>query len=103
MANWGIATWDANGVDNNTGLVRVLVVGTATLGDGQVSGSWSFAVPAGMRLDYLFQNTASAASFTRRRFIINGGRVSIVSVGEDYSAGTEPASAGRVVFYLRKS
>lgn len=101
MADWGIATWDANGVDNNTGIVRVLVLGTATLAEGQVTGSWSYTVPAGMRIDYLFQNTASAGTMDRRRFSINGGTVSISAVGADYSAGTEPRSAGRVVFYLR--
>lgn len=101
MADWGIATWDANGVDNNTGIVRVLVLGTATLTEGQTTGSWSYTVPAGMRIDYLFQNTAASGTMDRRRFTINGGTVSISAAGTDYSVGTEPRSAGRVVFYLR--
>lgn len=101
MANWGVATWDANGADNNTGLVRVLVLGTATLIDGQTTGSWSYTVPAGMRIDYLFQNTSTVGTMDRRRFTVNGGTVSISAAGTDFSAGTEPRSAGRVVFYLR--
>lgn len=101
MADWGIATWDANGVDNNTGIVRVLVLGTATLTDGQTTGSWSYTVPTGMRIDYLFQNTSGTGTMDRRKFTINGGTVTITAVGSDYSAGTEPRSAGRVVFYLR--
>ena len=68
MAEWGIATWDANGVDNNTGLVRVLVLGTATLTDGQTTGTWSYAVPTGMRIDYLFQNTSGTGTMDRRKF-----------------------------------
>lgn len=102
MANWGIATWDANVVDNNTGIVRVLVLGTATLTDGQTTGKWSYTVPAGMRIDYLFQNTSATGTTSRRRFTVSGNTISISDAGSDYSAGTEPRSAGRVVFYLRK-
>lgn len=103
MANWGIATWDGNGTDNNTGLVRILVLGTATLTDGQTTGSWSYSVPSGMRIDYLFQNTSAAGTTNRRRFTVNGSTISISAAGADYSAGTEPRSAGRVIFYLRKA
>lgn len=103
MANWGVATWDENGVDNNTGIVRVLVLGTATLTDGQASGSWNFTVPAGMTIGYLFQNTSSAGTVDRRRFSVTGGTISISAVSGDYSNGTECRSAGRVIFYLRKA
>jgi hypothetical protein len=51
MANWGIQTWDASGNPNNTGIVPVLVVATVYLSAGQVSGTYSYTVPSGFRVE----------------------------------------------------
>lgn len=103
MAKWGFGTWDANGNDTNTGIVRILSVGTLSVANGQKSGSFSFAVPSGYRLDYNFQANMSAQPQGRRRIDISGNTATISSVGDtDYSAGTSPAYAGIFLFFLRK-
>ncbi|ENB6636648.1 hypothetical protein ABH584_002874, partial [Enterobacter hormaechei] len=49
---WGIQTWDANGIPNNYGIKPVSVVGRVQLSEGQTSGSWSFTIPAGMKVGF---------------------------------------------------
>lgn len=103
MAQWGFRTWDANGVDNNTGIVRVLVVGSLAMTSGQQSASATFTVPSGITLDYLFQSTQGEYVYKRRKVVVSGGAVTISSVADgDYSTGTASAAAGYYLFYLRK-
>lgn len=103
MANWGVATWDANGVDNNTGIVRVLVKGRIVLEEGQTSGVYSFSVPSGYVLDFLAQYAALGFSQGRRKINITGGTVTISSAADnDYSAGTMMNVAANVIIFLRK-
>ena len=42
---WGVQTWNANGVPNNYGIKPVSVYGTQVLANGQKSGSWTVSVP----------------------------------------------------------
>ncbi len=89
MANWGFGTWDAQGRDTNTGIVRILVAGTLEVANGQQSGSFSFQVPAGYYLDYTFQANMGTSPRGRRRVSISGNNFSISSAGDsDYSTGT---------------
>lgn len=98
---YGLQTWDANGRDNNTGIVRVLAIGTWKV-DAVQSGSASFTVPAGYTMGYLFQATQITSGSKRRRVTISGGRVTLTAVGDgDYSAGTESAIAGNYLFFAR--
>lgn len=103
MAEWGFRVWDENRKDINTGFVRILALGTVQLSQNQVSGAWSFTVPAGFVLDYLSQSTAAAGTTTRRRFTVSGSTVSISDAGSSYAADTEPAGSSNVIFYLRKA
>lgn len=103
MADWGIRTWDANGVDNNTGLVRVLVKGFFSVSAGQQSGSSSISLPSGYVLDYLFQPSTGTLNTTRRRVTISGGTLTISSVADsDFSTGTQAALGGNFLLYVRK-
>ncbi|WP_205956665.1 hypothetical protein [Pantoea stewartii] len=103
MANWGFGTWDAQKRDTNTGIVRILVAGTLEVANGQQSGSFSFQVPAGYRLDYTFQANMGASPSARRRVTISGNNFSISAAGDsDYSTGTLQAYAGTFLFFVRK-
>lgn len=102
MAEWGLRIWDKDGNDINTGFVRVLVIGTASLSSGQISGSWSFTIPSGYVIGYLFQNTSLAGTTNRRRFNISGGNVTLSAANGNYGVNTEPSTSGNVIFYVRK-
>ncbi|UIL51508.1 hypothetical protein LZU96_14905 [Pantoea agglomerans] len=98
---YGLGTWDSNGIDNNTGLVRILAVGTWTVSEQQ-TGSINFIIPSGYVMDYLFQSSQISFSTNRRRVTINGGLVTLSAVGGgDFSSGTEAANAGYYLFFLR--
>lgn len=103
MAKWGFGTWDAQGRDTNTGIVRILVAGTLVVANGQKSGSFSFSVPSGYRLDYTFQANMGASPAGRRRVIISGNNANLSDAGDtDYSSGTVPAYAGTFLFFVRR-
>ncbi|WP_158783270.1 hypothetical protein [Pantoea sp. BAV 3049] len=99
---WGVQTWDAAGKPNNYGLVPVALVGQISLDAEQVSGSWSFTVPAGYRLDYLYLPKLSAYTQTRRAITISGGTVTVSSASSStFGYGTEMAYAAFIIVYLR--
>lgn len=102
MAEWGLRILDQNGNDINTGFVRILVLGTASLASGQTTGTWTFNLPAGYVVGYLFQNTSLAGTTNRRLFNIVSGTISISSANGNYGANTEPSTSGNVIFYARK-
>lgn len=85
---WGFGTWDANGVDNNTGLVKINSIGVLTVA-ASVTGSYAFTVPSGYKLDFLIQPGGSADG--RRKITVSGSSVIISSASsDDYSTGTYP-------------
>lgn len=86
---WGFATWDANGVDNNTGLVKINALATIQASN-TTAGTFSYSVPAGYSLDFLVQ---PAGQYTgRRRIQVSGGNIILTNVADtDYSAGTYPS------------
>ncbi len=99
---YGLQTFDGNGADNNTGIVRILALGTFSVGQEQ-SNSATFTVPAGYRMDYLFQShQATGGTASRRLITISGGTISLSAVGNgDFSAGTQNAMAGYFLLYAR--
>lgn len=102
MADWGFATWDANGVDNNTGIVRILVKGIIRLEDGQSSGGYSFTVEPGYTMDFLVQYAATGFSTGRRKITISGNNINVSSVSNnDYSPGTLMNCAANIIVFLR--
>ncbi|MFD3249849.1 hypothetical protein [Rahnella aquatilis] len=104
MANWGIQTWDENGNPNNTGIVPVLVVATVYLSAGQVSGTYSYTVPPGFRVDAIQSPiTGDGYSGSRRKITGSGGTITLSDASGDYSAGTYTADECWLVIYLVKA
>lgn len=100
--SWGIQTWDANGNQNNYGLVPVSVLGFFSVTNGQQSGSASYTLPSGFVMEILQVSSDAAYTTVRRKINISGGSVSISAVSElDFSANTYPAVAGFIIAYLR--
>lgn len=84
---WGIATWNAAGVANNTGLVPFLSAGVLTCNQSTAATvSMSFAVPGGQKLSYTVldsQNsdeTNSYANYYGYNVTISGNTVSMTRV-----------------------
>lgn len=85
---YGFATWDANGVDNNTGIVKINAIASLSA-DVNTSGSFSYGLPSGYTMDFLIQ---PAGKFTgRRRIQISGNVITLTNVADnDYSSDTYP-------------
>lgn len=99
---YGFGTWDANGVDNNTGLVRINALGTLSI-DASSNYNQAFALPSGYVLDYLFQPTGEPSSTTARKSISVSGSSIVVSQvsGSNYSNGTFPNVPGFILAFAR--
>jgi len=95
---WGFGTWDANGVDNNTGLVKINSVGVWAIGATD-TGSMSFTVPSGFTLNYLFQSYGTVSD--GRRLVTVSGNTITVTAADDYSANSIPNYAGVILAYVR--
>lgn len=88
---WGFGTWDANGVDNNTGLVRINALATLQAASG-TTGTFTFALPSGYTLDFLVQPGGVATG--RRRIVVSGSALILTNVSDtDFSTGTYPRYA----------
>lgn len=99
---YGFGTWDANGVDNNTGLVRINALGAMSI-DGTSNYNNSFPLPAGYILDYLFQPNGAAVNNTgRKRISVSGSSILVTQVSDsDYSNGTFPTVPGFILAFAR--
>jgi hypothetical protein len=85
---WAFGTWDATGVDNNTGIVKVNAVGTMQF-DVNFTGSQTFNLPPGYSLAYLHQAGGSFSSSKRMLITISGATVTVSDVAaNNYSPGT---------------
>lgn len=99
--DWGIQTWDANGVPNNYGIKPVSVVGRIPLSEGQNSGSWSFAIPAGMKVGFAVTLDKGAVSVGRR--IVASGNTITLSAASSVGMGNYPASECELVVFVEKA
>lgn len=104
MANFGIQTWDAGGVPNNTGIVKVMVLGSVYMANGQVSGTYSYNIPSGYTVAAV-QSPITGESFSGSRRKINaaGSTIKITNASGDYSTGTVSADEGWLIVYLVKA
>lgn len=98
---WGIQTWDANGNPNNYGIKPVSVVGRIPLSEGQNSGSWSFAIPAGMKVGFVVSLDKGAVSVGRR--IVASGNTITLSAASSVGIGNYPASECELVVFVEKT
>lgn len=99
--DWGIQTWDANGVPNNYGIKPVSVVGRIPLSEGQNSGSWSFTIPAGMKVGFAISLDKGAVSVGRR--IVASGNTITLSAASSVGIGNYPASECELVVFVEKA
>jgi hypothetical protein len=99
--DWGIQTWDANGVPNNYGIKPVSVVGRIPLSEGQNSGSWSFTIPAGMKVGFAVTLDKGAVSVGRR--IVASGNTITLSAASSVGIGNYPASECELVVFVEKA
>ncbi|WP_071531043.1 hypothetical protein [Pantoea sp. GM01] len=99
---FGYGTWDANGNDNNTGLVRINALGTMTI---NASGNYNqaFSLPSGYVLDFLFQPTGEPSSTNARKTIaVSGSSIVVTQVSSsNYSNGTFPNVPGIILAFAR--
>jgi hypothetical protein len=98
---YGFGTWDANGVDNNTGLVKINALGVITI-DASSNYNQSFSLPSGYSLDYLFQPSGDRSGNGRKRMYTSGSSMIVIQVSSsDYSAGTFPNVPGNILVFVR--
>lgn len=98
---YGFGTWDANGVDNNTGFVKINAIGSTSISRDWV-GNLTYPLPSGYTMDFLFQPAGQPSTAKRKRISVSGNVVSITEVGGgDYSAGTYPWVTGNLLAYAR--
>ncbi|KWZ93413.1 hypothetical protein HMPREF3212_00195 [Citrobacter freundii] len=105
---WGVQTWNANGVPNNYGIKPVSVYGTQLLANGQKSGSWTVSVPLGLKLNYYHVANASETSpggmgSGRRRVSVSGNTITVSAAGDtEYAANTFQAARAFLVITIEK-
>lgn len=98
---YGFGTWDASGVDNNTGLVKVNALGVMSI-DATSNYSQAFSLPSGYSLDYLFQPNGDRNGTGRKKIYVSGASMVVSQVGSsDYSAGTFPNVPGNILVFVR--
>lgn len=98
---WGFGTWDANGVDNNTGLVKVNSLGIMSV-DATSNYNQAFPLPSGYSLDYLFQPSGDKSGNGRKRIYVSGANVIVTQVDSgDYSNGTWANVPGNILVFAR--
>lgn len=98
---YGFGTWDANSVDNNTGLVKINSLGVMAI-DATSNYSQAFSVPAGYTLDYLFQASADRTGTGRKRIYVSGNSIVVAQVSStDFSGDSFPNVPGNILVFLR--
>lgn len=98
---WGIQTWDASGAPNNYGIKPVSVVGRIQLSEGQNTGSWSFTIPAGMKIGFAISLDKGAVSVGRR--IVASGNSITLSPASTAGIGNYAASECELIVFLEKA
>lgn len=98
---FGIQTWDAAGRPNNYGIKPVSVVGRIPLSQGQTSGSWSFTIPAGMKVGFAISLDKGAVTVGRR--IVASGNTISLSAASSVGVGNYPASECEIIVFMEKA
>lgn len=97
---WGFQTWDANGKPNNYGIKPVSVVGRIPLAVGQNAGSWSFTVPAGMKVGFAVSLDEGGSAVGRR--IVASGNTITITAASNTGVGNYPASKCELIVFMEK-
>lgn len=99
MSDFGVMTWDANGNPNNYGIKPVSVVATIQLTQGQNSGSWSFTIPAGMKVGFTFTLETGSSPNIGRRVVASGNTITI-SAASTIGVGNYSANACLMIVFV---
>ncbi|MGC0872644.1 hypothetical protein WKG92_07075 [Pantoea agglomerans] len=98
---YGFGTWDASGVDNNTGLVKINALGVMPI-DATSNYNQAFSLPAGYSLDYLFQASGDRSGNGRKKIYVSGANMIVTQVASsDFSTGTFPNLPGNILVFVR--
>lgn len=97
----GIVMWSASGSPNNYGIKPVPVVGFISLAAGQNTGSWSFPVPAGHKLDVIEVPTGYAYDAGERYVSVSGNTISLSPVGGGNFRML--ANPGYIIVYIQRT
>ncbi|WP_239497171.1 hypothetical protein [Franconibacter helveticus] len=100
MSDFGFASWTENHVPNNYGIKPVSVITTIPLAEGVNSGSWSFSVPAGYKLGFIFVPNVGFAYISGRRVISVVGNSIVMSPGTNDSLNQYQASSAWLVVFV---
>lgn len=101
MAEYGIATYDANGNYNNYGIKPVTVVGIIKVKEGQTSGSYSYTIPAGTKVGYTVNLDRGGVGSARR--ITASGNTITISPASQPGTGVYPSSQTSVIVFLENA
>lgn len=84
---WGFGTWDANGVDNNTGLVPVNALGYYRIAENVLNATYSFTVPSGRTLKFIAMpdSNTDGTGNNRRRIYVSGNNVIVEPAANNVS------------------
>lgn len=99
--SFGIQTWDANGKPNNYGVKPVSVVGRIPLSMGQNTGSWSYTVPAGMKVGFAVSLDEGGSTVGRR--IVASGNTITITAASNTGVGNYPASKCELIVFMEKA
>lgn len=104
MAEYGISTWDANGVYNNYGIKPVTVVDTIHLSTGQVSGRYSFTIPPGTKVGFTISTEMGTFATNSRKIVASGNTITISQTNQnDLSGSAFPANECYLVVFLENA
>lgn len=101
MAEYGIATYDANGKYNNYGIKPVSVVGFDFLSAGNNSYSFSYSIPAGTKVGFVISLDDGAISGPARKIVASGNKITITPTSSP-GANVYPSSNCYLIAYLEK-
>lgn len=97
---WAFGTWDAQGRDNNTGLVKINVVATMWI-DGASNYAQAFPLPSGYTLDYMFQPGGEKVNNDRKRISVQGNVINVTQSPGAYDGLTFPNVPGLIIAFVR--
>jgi len=94
VSDFGVMTWDANGVPNNYGIKPVSVIQIIHLSSGQNSGTYTFSnIPAGMKVGFVMTLENGNSPSVGRRVVASGNTITISPAS---TAGWENYTANEV-------
>lgn len=100
MSDFGFASWDESGNPDNYGIKPVTVIQNIALASGQKTGTYTFSVPDGYRLGFIFVPAGAGAYVAGRRIITISGSSIILTAGTDNSLNQFQSGQASLVVFL---